>query len=78
MITRGIQSRTLSRKLKKDLDTSKLGLEELDRLPLIRKITVPADVMDLEEVEYKIRQYCQLWQPYTETSVELKKKSEMS
>ena len=34
--------------------------------------------MDLEEVEYKIRQYCQLWKLYTEISVELKKKSKLS
>ena len=57
----------LAELLRKDLDTSELGLEELKRIPLIRKIAVPADVMDLEEVEYKICQYCQLWQLYAET-----------
>ena len=68
----------LAEKLKRNLDTSELRPEELVRIPLIRKIAVPADIMDLEEVEYKIRQYCQLWQLYAETSVELKKNSEMS
>ena len=68
----------LAEKLKKDVDTSELWLEELVRIPLIRKIAAPADKIDLEEVEYKICQYCQLWQLYAETSVELKKKSEMS
>ena len=60
------------------MDTSKLHSTELVRNPLVRKIVAPADIMDLEEVEYKIRQYCQLWQLYSETSIELKKKSEMS
>ena len=34
--------------------------------------------MDLEEAEYKIRQYCQLWKIYAETSVELKRKTRLS
>ena len=64
----------LAELLKKDPDTSELGLEELKRILLIRKIAAPADIMDLEEVEYKICQYWQLWQLYAE----LKKKSKMS
>ena len=34
--------------------------------------------MDLEEIEDKIHQYCQLWKVYAETSVELKRKSKLS
>ena len=34
--------------------------------------------MDLEEAEYKICQYCQLWKLYAETSVELKRKTRLS
>ena len=56
----------LAEKLKRDLDTSELRPEELVRIPLIRKIAVPADTMDLEEVEYKIRQYCQLYDNSTQ------------
>ena len=70
----------LAEKLQKDPATSELRMEELEleRIPLIRKIAVPADTMDLEEVEGKIRQYLQLWKLYTEISVELKRKSELS
>ena len=53
-------------------------MEELERIPLIKKIAAPADIMDLEEVEYKIRQYCQLWKLYAEISVGLKRKSKLS
>ena len=53
-------------------------MEELERIPLIKKIAAPADIMDLEEVECKIRQYLQLWKLYAEISVELKRKSELS
>ena len=49
-------------------------MEELERIPLVRKITAPADVMDLEEIEDKIHKYCQLSKLYAETSVELRKK----
>ena len=48
------------------------------KIPLVKKIAAPADIMDLEEVEYKIRQYCQLWKLYAEISVELKRKSKLS
>ena len=37
-----------------------------------------ADIMDLEEVKYRIHQYCQLWKLYAEISVELKRKSKLS
>ena len=52
--------------------------EKLERIPRVKKIAGPADVMDREEAEYKIRQYCHLWTLYAENSVELKRKSELS
>ena len=73
-----IQSRTFSRKTANDLDTSELRMEELERIPLVKKIAAPADIMDLEEVECKSCQYCQLWKLYAEISVELKRKSKLS
>ena len=51
----------LAEKLQNDMDTSELHVEELERIPLGKKIAAPADIMDLEEVEYKILQYCHLW-----------------
>ena len=68
----------LAEKLQNDLDTSELRMEELERIPLVKKIAAPADIMDLEEVEYKICQYCQLWKLYAEISVELRRKSKLS
>ena len=68
----------LAEKLQKDLDTSEMRIEELERIPLVKKIAAPADIMDLEEIECKIRQYCQLWKLYAEISVELKRKSKLS
>ena len=52
--------------------------KKLERIPKVRKIVGPGDVMDREEAESKICQYCQLWQLYAENSVELKRKSELS
>ena len=52
-------------------------MEELEKIPLVRKIAAPADVMDLEEIEDKIHKYCQLWKLYVKTSVELKRKSKL-
>ena len=53
-------------------------MEEVERIPLVRKISAPADVIDLEEVEYEICHCCQLWKLYVETSAELKRKSQLS
>ena len=50
----------------------------LERIPSIKKLVGPADVMPREEAEYKVRQYCHLWTMYADSSVELKKKSELS
>ena len=52
--------------------------ERLERIPSIKKLVGPADVMPIEEAEYKVRQYCHLWTMYVDGSVELKKKSELS
>ena len=52
--------------------------ESLERIPNIKKLAGPADTMSLEETEQKICQFCHLWQLYADTSVELKKKSELS
>ena len=52
--------------------------EKLERIPRVKKLAGPADIMDQEETEYKIRQYCQLWTMYADNSVELKRKSELS
>ena len=68
----------LAEKLQNDLDTSELCVEELERIPLVKKVAAPADIMDLEEVEYKIRQYLQLWKLYADILVELKRKSKLS
>ena len=68
----------LARKLQKDPETNEMHIEELERIPRIKKIAAPADCMDLEEIENKYRQYLQLWILYAEISIELKKKSELS
>ena len=52
--------------------------ERLERIPSIKKLVGPADVMPIEEAEYKVCQYCHLWIMYVDSSVELKKKSELS
>ena len=52
--------------------------ERLERIPSVKKLVGPADVMPREEAEYKVRQYCHLWTMYADSSVELKKKSELS
>ena len=52
--------------------------ERLERIPSVKKLAGPADIMPIEEAEYKVRQYCHLWTMYADSSVELKKKSELS
>ena len=46
--------------------------------PISWKLVGPADVMPREEAEYKVCQYCHLCTMYADSSVELKKKSELS
>ena len=43
----------LAEKLENGQDPSKHHIEELERIPLIRKIAVPADIMDVDEIEDK-------------------------
>ena len=64
--------------LREEQDISMAQDESLERIPNIKKLAGPADMMSLEETEQKIRQFCHLSQLYTDTSVELKKKSELS
>ena len=59
-------------------DTSTMQEERLERIPSVKKLVGPADVMPREEAEYKVCQYCHLWTMYADSSVELKKKSELS
>ena len=56
-------------------DNSDIVTDELSRLPLIRKRAPMADIMDLEEIEEKIQQYCQIWNLYARASCELSKRS---
>ena len=62
----------------KDTDPIEHHTEELKRIPLIRKTAVPADTMDLREMEEKIGQYCQLWELYADASCELSRRSKLS
>ena len=59
-------------------DTSTIQEERLERIPSVKKLVGPADVMPREEAKYKVCQYCHLWTMYADSSVELKKKSELS
>ena len=59
-------------------NTGLMQEERLERIPSVKKLVGPADVMPREEAEYKVRQYCHLWTMYADSSVELKKKSELS
>ena len=59
-------------------DTSTMQEERLERIPSVKKLVGPADVMPREEAEYKVHQYCHLWTMYADSLVELKKKSELS
>ena len=64
--------------LREEQDINMAQEESLERIPNIKKLAGPADTMSLEETEQKIPQFCHLWQLYADTSVELKKKSELS
>ena len=43
----------LAKKLQNDPENSEMSVEELERIPHIKKEAAPADCMDLEEVENK-------------------------
>ena len=64
--------------LREEQDISMAQVESLERIPNIKKLAGPADMMSLEETGQKICQFCHLWQLYADTSVELKKKLELS
>ena len=64
--------------LQGEQDTNTIQVERLERIPSVKKLVGPADVMPREEAEYKVCQYCHLWTMYADSSVELKKKSELS
>ena len=68
----------LAKKFQNDPENSRMYKEELVRILCIKKEAAPADCMDLEEVEKKYRQYMQLWILYTDISIELRKKTELS
>ena len=59
-------------------NTGPMQEERLERIPSVKKLAGPADFMPREEAEYKVCQYCHLWTMYADSSVELKKKSELS
>ena len=64
--------------LRGECNTGPMQEERLERIPSIKKLVGPADIMPIEEAEYKVCQYCHLWTMYADSSVELKKKSELS
>ena len=64
--------------LQGEQDTGTMQEERLERIPSVKKLAGPAEIMPREEAEYKVRQYCHLWMMYADSSVELKKKSELS
>ena len=64
--------------LQGEQDTSTIQEERLKRIPSVKKLVGPVDIMPREEAEYKVCQYCHLWTMYADSSVELKKKSELS
>ena len=59
-------------------DVSTVHEEKLERIPRVKKIAGPVDIMNREEAECKICQFYQLWTLYAENSVELKRKSELT
>ena len=46
--------------LRGEQDTGTIQEERLKRIPSVKKLAGPADVMPREEAEYKVRQYCHL------------------
>ena len=58
-------------------DSDEPLMQELELVPLIRKIAAPTDVMDLDEIQYHIGQYCKLWTLYADMSIQLKQASKL-
>ena len=67
----------LRERFQRHADPMEHHAEELKRIPLIRKAAAATDIMDMVEIEEKIGQYCQLWEPYAEASCELTRKSKL-
>ena len=67
----------LTETLEKGHELDEHHIQELERIPLIRKIAALAGVMDLEEIEHHIRQYCKLWSLYADSSIQLKRTSKL-
>ena len=67
----------LAEKLQADLDTSEQQSKKLERIPLVRRVAAPAELMDWDEIRDRTGQCCKLWQLYAETSIELKRKSKL-
>ena len=53
-------------------------MEELRRIPSIKKTAPAVDIMDLTEIEEKVYQFCTLWELYVDASYELVRKSKLS
>ena len=64
--------------LQGECNTGPMQEERLETIPSIKELSGPADIMLIEEAKHKVRQYCHLWTMYADSSVELKKKSELS
>ena len=64
--------------LQGECNTGPMQEERLERIPSVKKLVGPADIMPREEAEHKVCQCCHLWTMYADSSVELKKKSELS
>ena len=67
----------LLRKQFQDDSVIEHGLEELKRIPSIRKIAPAADIMDFVEAREKVYQLCTLWELYVDASYELARKSKL-
>ena len=71
------QQETLLEHFQGQSDQAELNTDELKRILLIRKRAPTADIMDVEETEEKLQQYCQLWELYAKASCELTKRSKI-
>ena len=67
----------LKKLLQDDQDIIEHGIEELKRIPSIRKTTPAVDIMDLTETKEKIYQFCTLWELYIDALFELARKSKL-
>ena len=67
----------LLRKRFQDDSVLEHDMEELKRIPSIRKIAPAADIMDIAECEEKIYEFCTLWELYVDASYELTRESKL-